>query len=216
MRLLLSTFGPGDAERVLNAMRLLPYDKLVLVGEEGAQESADFSRLERLENMSNKKIEFQPIFDSKFLGIVDSVADMLARYTASREDTIAVNISGGAKLLGDAALLAAFRLGIETYHCDGKLVKLPVIKGATARDRFTPAQTRLIEAIGEVGVPYSDLVARKEGVSKTSLDRVVREVKKAGLMTAQMIDGRLNIALTPAGVEVLHALRLTGRTQESE
>ena len=216
MRLLLSTFGPGDAERVLNAMRLLPYDKLVLVGEEGAQESADFLRLERLENMSNKKIEFQPIFDSEFLGMVDTVSDMVARYASNRGDTVSVNISGGAKLLGDAALLAAFRVGVETYHCDGMLVKLPVIKGVTARDRFTPAQTRLIEAIGAAGIQYSDLVGKIEGMSKPSLDRIIREVKKAGLMTAQMVDGRLRIVLTPAGVEVLHALRFARRDQESE
>ncbi|MCU0852749.1 MAG: MarR family winged helix-turn-helix transcriptional regulator [Thermoplasmata archaeon] len=211
MRLLLSTFGPGDAERILNAMRLLPYDKLVLVGEEGAQESPDFSRLERLENMSNKKIEFQPIFDSGFLGMVDSVSDMLAGYTANRQDTVYVNISGGAKLLGDAALLAAFRLGVETYHCDGRLTRLPVIKGATARDRFTAAQARLIEAIGETGIPYSGLIGAMDGMSKSSLDRVIREVKKAGLMTSHTTEGVLRITLTPAGVEVLHALKLTRR-----
>lgn len=216
MRLLLSTFGPGDADRVLNAMRMLPYDKLVLLGEEGVQESVDFSRLERLENMSNKKIEFQPIFDSDFLGMVDSISDVLAQYAAGHMHTVAVNISGGKKLMGDAALLAAFRLGVETYHCDGRLTKLPVVKGATARDRFTAAQTGLIEAIGDKGVLYSDLVAKMQGVSKSSLDRVIREIKKAGLMMPRMDDSGLRVVLTPAGIEVLHALRLTRRNQESD
>ena len=43
MRLMVCTFSDGDAEKTLRAMRLLSYDRLVLVGEPGTDSSDDFS-----------------------------------------------------------------------------------------------------------------------------------------------------------------------------
>ncbi len=213
MRVLASTFKQGDVEKILQAMRSLSYDRLVLIGAPGFEECEDLKRIENLEEMARHKVDISFTEDSDFKSIVAQVAETLAKYLKSSRDSeggsVVLNISGGSKLLGDAALLAAFELGVEAYHINGRVTRLPVIRGATIRDRFTKNQTRMIEVIGSASVTLEGVVSRMEPMSRQAVDRIIRELKRDRLIDSRGGGGKVMLWLTPPGLEVLRALRLT-------
>jgi len=209
VRVLVSTFGPEDADRVLQAMRQLPYDKLVLAGDDRVLESDAFTRINDLEEMAGHTIDFETVDQDDFMALVDGVSEILSRYGDSGKNHVVLNISGGAKLLGDAALLAAFRVGVETFHIDDRITKLPILRGATARDRFTPSQVRLIEMIGEQNPALGDLITGMAPSSRQSAERVVRELRKQEMLISEVRDSKVHLHLSPTGLEVLRAVRLT-------
>ena len=211
MIVLISTFGSEDADRVLQAMRQLPYDKLVLVGDDRVPESDAFTRLNNLEEIAGHTIDFETADQDDFMELVDGVSEILSRHGDSGKNHVVLNISGGSKLLGDAALLAAFRLGVETFHIDDRITKLPILRGATARDRFTSSQVRLIEMIGAQNPVLGDLITGMAPSSKQSAERVVRELKKQGMLVSEVRDCKVHLSLSPTGLEVLRAVRLITR-----
>jgi len=213
LRILASTFKQGDLEKILQAMRSLPYDRLLLIGIPGIEDCQDAKRLKHLEEMAGHDVEFEVADESDFMDIVGQVAGGLSGRINGRQggraDSVILNISGGSKLLGDAALLAAFELGIETYHVNGRVTRLPVIQGATARDRFTRNQARMLEAIGQGSVTLEHLVAAMAPISRQAVDRVIRELKKENMISSKGEDGRITLWLTPPGLEILRAVKLT-------
>ena len=214
MRILVSTFGAGDAEKVLDAMRALSYDRLVVLGGRGAETEPDFGRISALEAASGEELEFVEISSTGFLDLVDDVTEALIRLSRGPDgvrNDINLNVSGGSKLLGNAALFAAFRLGIEAYHCDGKAVRLPVLTGATSTDRFTSGQLRMVEVLDSP----KTLAQASDGMKpmgRQGVERVVRELRKAGLVESSVDAGKVMIFLTPAGKEVLRAVQIGRQT----
>ena len=208
MRILVSTFGSGDGDKVLDAMRAIPYDRLVLVGDAGAMASDDFARLSQLESMAGQGIAYQQIDGMDFMDLVEMVSEVLNSLRAEdgRRNTVVLNISGGPKLLGDAALFAAFRWGVEAYHCEGTVTRLPVLTRATAEDRFSGAQIQFLLCVNG-GCGTLEDVMHKLGVSgRQSVERLLRELKKAGLVRAAVVGGRITVSLTDEGVEVCRAI----------
>jgi hypothetical protein len=214
VRTLISTFGPEDADRILQAMRHLPYDRLVLVGDDSVAESDSFTGIKNLEEMAGHTIDFETVNQDDFMALVDGISEILSRHGNSGKDHVVLNISGGSKLLGDAALLAAFRVGVETFHIDDRIIKLPILRGATARDRFTPSQVRLIEMIGEKNPAFGDLITGMAPSSRQSAERVVRELRKQGMLVPEVRDSKVRLSLSPTGLEVLRAVRLTAKNKK--
>lgn len=207
MRVLVSTFSDGDLEKVLLAMRNLPYDNLVLIGEAGAEETKDLRELRRLESMTGNEVRFEQVDASDFMGLVEEIAGVIesvARPNGGRDEVV-LNISGGTKLMADAALFAAFRLGIPTYHVTERTVRLPVMKGVTARNRFTQLQSLFISSL-ESPRRIADLVDALPPHGKQSLERVMRELKVMGLVCPRLEDSQVVVSLTADGHEVRKAL----------
>jgi hypothetical protein len=212
LKVLISTFGRDDFEKVVQAMRRLPYERLVLVGGPEAAESMALARIRELEELSGHEVTDETVPESGFMEIVDAVCEILERHSRGargRRNDIILNISGGDKLLGDAALFAAFRLGVETYHCDERFTKLPVLKGLTAKDRFTPSQVRFIKGVDGPSVPFDRLVESISPGNRQPVERVMRELKKAGLIETEVMSGKIIIALSESGAEVARAIRTT-------
>ncbi len=213
MRILVSTFGPGDGEKIILAMTKLPYDRLVLVGAEGTEDTDAFLRLKALEEMAGHDVEAVSLGELEFMELTDAVAsvlqDLMRPRAPGRPNSVVLNISGGSKLLGDAALLAAFRLGVETYHCEGRVTKLPVLRGATARDRFTQAQIRFMLALGDRQMTLAKLAEKLKPTSRLAVERVLRELRKEGLVMAELSSGEVRAQLSESGIEVLRSLRMT-------
>lgn len=210
MKILLSTFGHDDFERVVQAMKRLPYERLVLMGTAEAIESKTFAKIRALEEMSGHEIADETVPGNGFMEIVDSISEILERHARDgqgRRNDLVLNISGGDKLLGDAALFAAFRLGIETYHCDDRLTKLPVLNGLTAKDRFTPSQIRFIRGIDGPSVSLDRLAESVSPGNRAPVERVLRELKKAGLIVTEVRSGKIVIGLSESGAEVARALK---------
>jgi predicted transcriptional regulator len=213
LRLLASTFKQGDLEKILQAMRSLPYDRLLLIGMPGIEDCEDAKRLRHLEGMAGHEVEFEVADEEGFMDLVGQVAGCLAGRVNGRQgaksDSVVLNISGGSKLLGDAALLAAFELGVEAYHVNGRVTRLPIIQGATARDRFTRNQARMLEAIGQSSVTLDGLAAAMGPISRQAVDRIIRELKKENLISSKGENGKVTLWLTPPGLEILRAVKLT-------
>ncbi len=205
MRILVSTFADGDDAKVLLAMRTLPYDQLVLLAGSDA-EGPSLEKIRKLEGLSGNDVRVEPVESEGFLAMVDSISEHLAglalgKDRASRNEVV-LNISGGSKIMGDAALLAAFRLGLEAYHCDNVVTKLPVVKGATAKDRFTELQTRLLDILADGEMQLGEVLSRMLPNSKSSAERTIRELKKAGLLGSRADRGVILVSLMPVGAEV--------------
>ena len=212
MKVLLSTFGKDDFEKVVQAMRRLPYERLVLVGDAKAIESKSLAKIRGLEEMSGHEVADELVPEDGFMEIVDAISEILDRHSRDgrgKRNEIVMNISGGNKLLGDAALFAAFRSGTETYHCDEKLTKLPVLRGLTAKDRFTPSQVRFITQMDEPSVPFDRMVESISPGNRQPVERVMRELRKSGMIETKVESGKIIISLSDAGAEVARAIRMT-------
>jgi hypothetical protein len=209
--MLISTFCEGDDPKVLEAMRRLPYERLVLIGEEGMTKSASFEKIRAIEELAGQEVALEVVTGSGFMGLVDEIASILGKYSkdpvTGERPRVLINISGGSKMLGDAALFAAFRAGVEACHCDNGLTMLPVLRGATAIDRFTPSQVRFIRVLGRRFVPLDDIAPRLDPQSRQAAERVMRELRKLGLLRTKIDDGRIMVALSETGSEVSRALR---------
>src|SRR5512137_2845916 len=112
-------------------MRRLSYERLVLIGDRSLADSSSFQKIKDLEGLSGHDVDVEVVETGDFMELVDEISAVLQRLarnpsTGERNETV-LNISGGSKLLGDAALIAAFRLGVEACHGGSKMTKLPVI-----------------------------------------------------------------------------------------
>jgi len=209
VKVLITTFGQKDFEKVVHAMRQLPYERLVLLGKPDAIESAACARIKQLEEVSGYAVTSDSIPDGGFMDIVDEISESLERHSKDdegRRNEVTLNISGGDKLLGDAALFAAFRLGIEAYHCDERLTKLPVLRGLTAKDRFTPSQIRFLKCIRGSSTTFDDLVDKISPGKRQPVERVMRELRKAGLIETHVQSGKIIISPSESGLEVVRAI----------
>jgi len=212
MKILISTFGP-DPENTLAAMRALPYERLVLVLSEGDVDTPGFRKIKESEEKSKGSFETLMVdeFDLKdvFRSIVDYVGENARSKSKGKdiENTISINVSGGAKIMGDSALLAAFHLGLPAYHCDKTMtIKFPVIKGVSLRHRFTDSQ---IAVLKEMGVRDTvDDLSEKLGSALTeeTIRKVLRKLRKLGVVRTVASDGKITVELTEAGIFILETL----------
>ena len=211
MKTLISTFGEGDVERTVEAMRRLPYERLVLVGESGMADTESFARIRAFEDLSGHEVEAEMLNGGGFMDMVEQVSEVLEKHARSgptgEKSDVLLNISGGSKLLGDAALFAAFRLGIRTFHCDGRMTMLPVVNGATATDRFTAAQSRFIQMLNKELTPLDDIAQDMGAPSRQAIERVIRELRKLDLLRTEVRKGKILVGLSDAGIEVSRALK---------
>lgn len=207
MRVLVTTCGDDDLERVLMAMRCLPYDRLVLLCDGKGRDPEGLPELRRLESMTGHEVEVERVDTSDFMELVEDISESLARLSrsAGAQNEVVLNISGGSKLLADAALFAAFRLGMPTYHVTERVVKLPVMRGVTARNRFTQLQSRFVMALDGPRT-IQELVEDLRPHSKQSLERVMRELRGMGLVCPRLESAQVVASLTEDGHEVRKAL----------
>lgn len=200
MRLMVSTFSKGDATKVLRAMRMLSYDQILLVGEAGLDSTEDFSTIERLESLAGGRAMFEAVdASSDFLEMVDCVCEILRN---RMNHDLALNLTGGTKLLGDAALFAAFRMGIPAYYVGNDVVRLPVLHGASAEAFLTPLQIEIITRISDEST--IDGLLESAGVrNRQAVERIVRELRKKGLATMSLMSGVVHVGLTQQGRDIL-------------
>lgn len=133
-RTLIATMG-FDERHVLPALRLMPYDRLVVVGGRETFRSAGFLRLRHLE--PSLRAVAVPSFD--LLGSFAAIRRAIV--AESRDGPVRLSVSGGTKILTSAAILAAFQEGVEAWYCDPDPVHLPVhlpvLQGLRIGDAFT-------------------------------------------------------------------------------
>jgi DNA-binding transcriptional ArsR family regulator len=207
LKILVSTYGHGDLGKTLMAMRHLPYDRLVLLCEAGGDDPEGLEELRSLESMAGHEVDVECVDTSDFMELVEGISQAVTGLSRSAgvQNEVVLNISGGNKLLADAALFAAFRLGLPTYHVTERMVKLPVMKGVTARSRFTALQSRFIFLLDGPRT-IAEIVELTGTQSKQSVERVMRELRGMGLVCARLESGQVVASLSEDGREVRKAL----------
>ncbi len=153
-----------DERHVLPALRLMPYDRLVVV----------------------RSVVVRP-FD-----LLDSLGTVRRTIVDSaREGPVRLSVSGGTKILANAAILAAFLEGIETWYCETTPIRLPVLAGVRLGEPF-PASERAIMQLVRRPVAVERLVARAlaGGMSRRTALTAIRSLASKGLLTLDVRAGR--------------------------
>src|SRR2546423_11470290 len=137
---LIATIG-FDERHILPSLRLLPYNRLVLVGGRNSFRSAGFRRLHALEpNLKVVRVDAYDLGDC-----LESIEAWIreARVTGP----VRISATGGTKILTIAALLAAFHEGVEAWYCDPDPVRLPVLRGVGLAQAFGPAEQAVLQLL---------------------------------------------------------------------
>lgn len=183
VRTLVATMGADDRQ-VLPAMRLLPYDRLVLVAGADAFESEGYRRLEALEPFP-RKVSVDP-YDLP--GCLEALRRTLRE--SSRDGPARLSVGGGSKILTSAAILAAFQEGVEAWYCDPEPVRLPILRGFRFEEMFGPDEKALAQIVRRA-VPFDRLLrdAERRGLSRLRAARAVRTLAGKGLLEVRAVDG---------------------------
>ncbi|MFQ5838995.1 MAG: DUF6293 family protein [Thermoplasmata archaeon] len=193
---LISILGLGS-QRLMAAVRVLAYDRLILVVGRGVEEDPSYRRIIHLESFSKQPVTSVLVDLFDFRQCFSTMNELITDYNRPPDRAI-VNIAGGTKLLANAALLAAFQNGVEVYHMDEELIKLPVILGLRVRDRFSPAEIEVARAVRD-GDTLPTLLARvsRKGLDDTSLKRCLRRLHDAGVIRLSLHNGRITVHWPP-------------------
>ncbi len=156
----IATLGP-DTDPVLVGIRTLPVHKLYLVHLESDKQIAQKLRSD-LASVLKVDVETQSIPNNDILThVLEGVAGILSKEKESFEDVI-FNVTSGEKLLGCAALSAAFVNGLKAVAImNGEPMMLPVLK--FSYDRLV-SQTKLdiLKALQKKGGVVESLEELKE------------------------------------------------------
>ena len=189
-RTLIATMG-FDERHVLPALRLMPYDRLVVVAGRDTFRSPGFRRLKALEP-DLQAVGVKP-FD---LGAsLASIRETIAQ--ASRDGPVRISASGGPKTLTNAAILAAFQEGIEAWYCDPDPVRLPVLRGIRLEEAFSPAERAVADLLRRP-VLYDRLVATASarGLARRTAHAAVRSLAAKGLI--ELVTGQGTVEVQPS------------------
>src|SRR3989441_10565898 len=97
-----------DERHVLPSLRLLPYDRLVLVAGRETIRAAAFRRLRALEP-ALRTVRVDPL---DLMSGLESIRETIR--SAAKDGSVRLSAGGGAKILTDAASGAACQQGVET------------------------------------------------------------------------------------------------------
>jgi len=221
MRTLITTFGP-DPENTLAAMRAISYERLALVLSEDDLNTQAQKIIRKIEEDSRGEIDniFVDQYDLKdcFRRIVDYVLRILSieHGDAHEAASLCINISGGSKIMGDAALIAAIHTGVRAFHCEkDKIIKFPVIEGVTLKDRLSDSQLAILKEIG--AFDSLEDISRKMGSRLTdeTIKKSLRKLKKMGIVKTQIREGGIFAELTESGIFILETINRLERGRSS-
>ncbi len=195
-RVLISTFG-FDPENVLRALRWIAYDRLALIAGSKSLREPGFRALEAAERAAGGTVEVVSVdpfdFRSCFEGTVGAI-----QWHRRAGRGVQVNVSGGTKVLADAALLAAFQEGVEAWHCEDRPVRLPVLKGVAFADRLTAAQRAVLASV-ERPRTAAHVVGRlrEQGHAERTVQAAITHLRDQGLVTVTLREGAAIVSVDP-------------------
>jgi hypothetical protein len=193
VRTLICTFGFNE-RRVFAAMRSIRYNHLVLVAGDDVLERKEYKHMVAIEKKGGGTVETVTVDPFEFADCYDEVNRLIRKHMAGGE--VVLNISGGTKILADAAILAAFQNGVEAYHCDETTIKLPVMKGVRFEDAFSKDDVKVMEKFWE-GDTFKSLVVKLSGLSDSSLRKSLKNLERLGVIIPVLEKGGARYHSTP-------------------
>ncbi|HKZ23724.1 MAG TPA: DUF6293 family protein [Thermoplasmata archaeon] len=195
-RILISTFG-YDEGKVLRALRWLSYDRLVLLAGSDSLRKPGFRKLRDAERAAGGEVEVVRVDPFDFRSCFEGACGAIERNRRA-ENEVRVNVSGGTKVLADAALLAAYQEGVEVWHCEDKPLRLPVLRGVRFVDSFSEAERAALRSLGGP-TPVGKLVEqlRAEGMREASVNRALVSLRQRGLVRMTIQRGSAVVSIEP-------------------
>ncbi len=195
-RVLISTFG-FDETKVLRALRWLPYDSLVLVAGGKSLREPGLRRLRAAERASGGTVELVSVDPFDFPSCFQGTLGAIERHRKAGAE-VRVNVSGGTKVLADAALLASFQAGVEAWHCEDRPLRLPVLRGVTLTDDLTPVRKAVLAAVGRPrpATKVTDRV-RLEGFSEAAAQAAINWLRSREFVAVEVRGGVAIVSRNP-------------------
>ena len=190
-RTLIATMG-FDERHVVPSLRLMPYDRLVLVAGRETFRSAGFRRLRVLEP-GLRIVRVDP-FD--LTDALESIRATIRRATG--DGPVRISASGGTKILTSAAILAAFQEGVEAWYCDPDPVRLPVLQGVSLVAAFSPAEGAISLALhGPIRSDRLVAAVAAQGFARRTVLGAIRSLAAKGLVELDRDDGTVVVRPSP-------------------
>jgi len=176
-KVLISTFG-FESDKIITAIRELPFERLVLVMGKDALKKPGFIEVKDLCDMANTTLNKVYVDVFNFMDCFKKITSRIEK-EQNNDNIVSVNASGGTKVLGDAAILGSFHCGVQAYHCEDDLVELPVFLGVRFEDRFTEDQQNLLKLLSR---PRSYEEIRDSTLGIRNISKSMNELKRRGLV----------------------------------
>ena len=170
----------------------MPYDRLILVAGRETFRSAGFRRLKALEP-ELRAVRVDP-FD--LMDALESIRETVRG--AAAEGPVRISASGGTKILTNAAILAAFQEGVETWYCDPEPVRLPVLRGVRVGAAFSAAERAIARALHSP-IRHDRLLAviRDQGFARRTVLGAVHSLAAKGLIELEGEAGGVLVRPSP-------------------
>ena len=166
-----------DERHVLPSLRLLPYDRLVLVAGRETVRSAGVRRLRALEP-ALRVVRVDPF---NLMGALESIRRTIR--SAATDGSVRISASGGTKILTNAAILAAFQEGVEAWYCDPGPVRLPVLRGVNLDAALSPAERAIARALhGQIGHDRFVSAVSSQGFARRTVLGALQSLVTKGLV----------------------------------
>lgn len=197
-RTLIATMG-FDERHVLPALRLLPYDRLVVVAGRDTFRAPAFRRLRGVEP-ELQAVRVDPFDLGECLEAIEHSV-----HAARPDGPVRIAATGGTKILTMAAFLAAFQEGVEAWYGEEPPVRLPVLRGARLAAAFPPAEAAIVARLRHV----TSIEALLDGLTNLGYPRrtvlaAIRSLEGKGLVRPFARGGRATLRPAP-GLALIRA-----------
>ncbi|MGD1838750.1 MAG: DUF6293 family protein [Nitrososphaeraceae archaeon] len=213
----IATFGQDMQEGIASGIRNFPVHKLALICfNDDAKSADDFSR--KIRNVLGIPVKIYLVNENNVIRDTMERVTEIATIESRNFNQVLINVSCGDKLLGCAALSAAFINGIKAFGIDvsGSPLLMPVLK-LSYSEIVSEAKISILRSIDQVGIIESlDQLEQLSGYGKPLLSYHIQGTKESkGLVDLGLLDvekgnrGKLSAKLTTLGKLLVSSNTLT-------
>lgn len=174
---------------------MLAYDKLVLVTGKDSLEKEGYKRLQEIESGSPNGMETVIVDVFSFTECLKRIEEVIEKYSGKGNEVL-LNVSGGTKVLSDAALFAGFQKGVRSYHCEDECLELPIIVGLGVKERLSELQIEVLRRLDkEVERKSFEKTLVDEGHSLFSVQEAIRKLRTLEILDVEVKKGGMYISI---------------------
>jgi len=160
----IATFGSDDQDTIASGIRNFPIHKLALICYDYDKEKADdFSR--KIRSILGLPVSIHLVSRKNVIrDTLERVSEVLANSKEFRQ--VLMNVSCGDKMIGCAALSAAFINGIKAFGMDekGSPLLMPILK-LSYNEIISESKIKILKAIDEAAGGYIESLEQLESIS---------------------------------------------------
>lgn len=200
----IATVG-DDVDPILVGIREFPVSKLILVFNDPYRQQAETLHRQLIPLKLN--VEMRPVKGDVLLGVLKVVSGIVTD-EAGKYDDLYINVGSSDRMMGCAALSAAFVNGVKAFGVEAERpMMFPVLK-FSYQELVSDSKMKVLEALRDAGGSVESLneLGERSGVEKSLLSYHIRGGRESkGLEELGLVEvdratqGRLIIKVTPMG-----------------